>query len=400
MKMRIRNVTLCLLLVLLLTTKYVDAEWIEIEKPGASRTQPNGIDDGNIVGFYYGLEGERGFLYNLKTDTWTSLSFPGASLTSAFDIDGGNIVGYYIGSGGVNGFLYNSSTNGWTTIDLPGETYPYAIDGDIIVGSYGEPGAYKGFLYNHVTLEWLTLEPLGASQTQTVAQGIDNSTVVGYGYLPSGDYGWLYDIATGVFTPFYGPEGNWAYPFDIKGNYITGRYYADGAKGFLYDGSNWMNLEFPGATTTCPLDIDGSKIVGYYDAPSSPVHGFLFIITIDVTIDIDPDTLNLSSNDMWVTCYIELPDGYDVMDIDGATVVLEGDIPAYIGKEGWARAGANSSNIMDHDGDGILERMVKFDKSEVQEYLTGLSGAVELMVSGELVDGPSFEGTDIIKVIN
>jgi len=117
-------------------------------------------------------------------------------------------------------------------------------------------------------------------------------------------------------------------------------------------------------------------------------------------IDIDPDTLNLSSKDKWVTCYIELPDGYDVMDIDGSTVMLEG-IPAYIGAEGWARAGANSGNIMDHDGDGILERMVKFDRSAVQDYLIslGLSGYVGLTVTGDLIDGPSFEGIDVIRVI-
>ena len=102
-----------------------------------------------------------------------------------------------------------------------------------------------------------------------------------------------------------------------------------------------------------------------------------------------------------MTCYIELDDGYDVMDIDGATVMLE-DIPAYIGKEGWARAGANSSNIMDHDGDGILERMVKFKMSTVQEYMIehGLLDYVELIVTGDLIGGPSFEGVDTIRVVN
>ncbi len=121
---------------------------------------------------------------------------------------------------------------------------------------------------------------------------------------------------------------------------------------------------------------------------------------LSVSIDIDPDTLNLGSKEKWVTCYIELPDGYNVMDIDGSTVMLEG-IPAYIGAEGWARAGANSGNIMDHDGDGILERMVKFDGGAVRDYLIGLgaSGYVGLTVTGDLVDGPSFEGIDVIRVI-
>ncbi len=87
------------------------------------------------------------------------------------------------------------------------------------------------------------------------------------------------------------------------------------------------------------------------------------------------------------------------MNIDGSTVTLEG-IPAYIGAEGWAKAGANTSNIMDHDGDGILERMAKCPQSVVQGLLAGQSGFVSLVVGGNLVDGSSFEGADMIRVVN
>lgn len=57
---------------------------------------------------------------------------------------------------------------------------------------------------------------------------------------------------------------------------------------------------------------------------------------------------------------------------------------------------------MDHDEDGIPERMVKFDASTVQTWLIdlGLLGNVELIVGGELVDGSIFEGTDVIRVID
>lgn len=120
-------------------------------------------------------------------------------------------------------------------------------------------------------------------------------------------------------------------------------------------------------------------------------------VIIEATIDIDPDTLNLSSNSKWVTCYIELPKGHDVMDIDGSTVMLNG-IAAYTGKEAWARAGANTSNIIDHDEDGIPERMVKFNGSEVQD-IVGIGEAL-LIVTGDLIGGPSFEGIDVISVID
>jgi len=102
------------------------------------------------------------------------------------------------------------------------------------------------------------------------------------------------------------------------------------------------------------------------------------------TVDIDPDTLNLKSRGRWITCYIELPEGYDVLDIDVDTVTL-----SYGGDEVTAEWGDVQ--------DGVL--MVKFDRSEVAGILSP-GGAVELTVTGELTDGTSFEGSDTIRVIS
>jgi hypothetical protein len=119
---------------------------------------------------------------------------------------------------------------------------------------------------------------------------------------------------------------------------------------------------------------------------------------IPATIDIDPDTLNLKSKGKWITARIELPEGYDVAEIDGATVMLEGAIAAHMGKEGWAKPEANESNIMDEDGDGELERMVKFDRAAVIDFLKLVPHSqVTLTVTGE-VAGLTFEGTDTIRV--
>lgn len=122
-------------------------------------------------------------------------------------------------------------------------------------------------------------------------------------------------------------------------------------------------------------------------------------LPIAAIINIDPDTLNLKSKGKWITCYIELPEGYDVAEIDGSTVMLEGTIPAYMGKEGWAKPEANESNIVDSDGDGILERMVKFDRAAVIDLLKPVPHSdVTLTVTGK-VAGIPFEGSDTIKVI-
>ena len=106
-------------------------------------------------------------------------------------------------------------------------------------------------------------------------------------------------------------------------------------------------------------------------------------------IDIDPDTLNLNSKNKWVTTYIELPEGYDVNDINVSTILLEDAIPAKL----------HPTKIGDHDNDGIPDLRVKFDRSEVQAILEP-GEEVEITVTGELYDGTPFEGSDTIRVID
>lgn len=107
-------------------------------------------------------------------------------------------------------------------------------------------------------------------------------------------------------------------------------------------------------------------------------------------VDIDPDTLNLKDKGKWITAYIEVPDGYDVADINVGTVTLEGTIPAE----------AHPTEVGDYDDDGITDLMVKFDRSALIEYLDATTGEVTLTVSGELNDGTPFEGSDTITVID
>jgi hypothetical protein len=103
------------------------------------------------------------------------------------------------------------------------------------------------------------------------------------------------------------------------------------------------------------------------------------------TIDVDPDTLNLKSRGQWITAYIELPEGYDVSDIDVSTVMLNTEIQAEI----------HPTEIGDYDTDGIPDLMVKFDRAEVMALLS--VGEATLTITGE-VDGTPFEGSDTIRV--
>ncbi|UCG70363.1 MAG: hypothetical protein JSV09_04915 [Thermoplasmata archaeon] len=131
---------------------------------------------------------------------------------------------------------------------------------------------------------------------------------------------------------------------------------------------------------------------------SRPVALAFGVISIEPTIDIDPNTLNLKSKGKWVTCYIELPEGYDVRDINASTILLEDSLqPELDPKYGFVKS--EDSYIMDHDGDGILERMVKFDRGDVEDLLS--PGIYNLKVTGQLFDGTPFEGySDPIRVID
>lgn len=106
------------------------------------------------------------------------------------------------------------------------------------------------------------------------------------------------------------------------------------------------------------------------------------------TIDIDPDTLNLKSKGKWITCYIELPEGYNVTNINISTILLNDVVPAE----------SHPTNISDYDNDGIPDLMVKFDRQEVQEILEP-GDEVEIVVTGQLMDETGFEGIDYIRVI-
>ncbi len=147
------------------------------------------------------------------------------------------------------------------------------------------------------------------------------------------------------------------------------------------------------------LDDDGG--IGTTDADTWKVN----VKPITATINFDPNTLNLSSNEKWVTVYIELPEGYDVRQIDATTVRLNGIVPAITDeKYGWVKS--EDSYITDEDKDGILERMVKFDKTAVAAILQ-VGDEVEVTVTGGVnfdnghaIGLADFEGKDQIRVID
>jgi len=137
--------------------------------------------------------------------------------------------------------------------------------------------------------------------------------------------------------------------------------------------------------------IDGNNYVAAAIPPIS--------VKLGASVDIDPDALNLGSRGEWITAYIELPEGYDVNDINVSTVVLNDTVPAEL----------HPTEVGDYDGDGVSDLMVKFDRAEVISYIlanVNMTKLIEerfmtitLTITGELTDGTPFQGSDTIKII-
>ncbi|UCG91550.1 MAG: hypothetical protein JSV97_10785, partial [candidate division WOR-3 bacterium] len=143
---------------------------------------------------------------------------------------------------------------------------------------------------------------------------------------------------------------------------------------------------------------DISVYYGTFQAEIDNVEFAWATYTIEATIDITPNVLNLKSHGRWVTCHIELPEGYSVEDIDLNTVALtaiDGTPIDSLYREG-------PTNIGDHNNNGIPDLMVKFNRGDLIDVLETMVEPpvyVELTVTGELTDGPLFEGSDVVRVI-
>jgi len=159
--------------------------------------------------------------------------------------------------------------------------------------------------------------------------------------------------------------------------------------GFPSGGNYWSDYEerYPNAT-----EIDGS---GIWDTPyvidENNQDNYPLAIpigTVPATIDIFPETLNIYSLfGRFVKAYMELPEGYDVSDIDISTVKLNEEVQAEL----------HPTKIGDYDTDGMPDLMVKFDRTNVVRSILR-SGRNTLVITGKLVEKP-FTGRDTIRVI-
>lgn len=130
-------------------------------------------------------------------------------------------------------------------------------------------------------------------------------------------------------------------------------------------------------------------------------------LVIPTLVQIDHDTITLKAKGDWITAYIEIserpwfPD-VDVTKIDINTVKLN----IYLKQNDKVFAENNPDYdfvtdpdlyLTDRDGDGKLERMVKFNLTKVQDILRP-GNDVPIEVTGSLNDGRPFYGLAFVEV--
>jgi len=224
--------------------------------------------------------------------------------------------------------------------------------------------------------------------------GVSNDNYFTIKLNSNGDVMWqkeydsgMYDHAEDIAIDSY---GNIYITGEFAGDYLTIKYNSEGeimwlkrhdvgvreiAMGIAVD--LFQNVYVTGYTRGEPYDWDWLTIK------------YLGKLVIKATVDFDPDTLNKKSNGKWITCYIELPSGYNVANINVSTLKLNGIVPAE----------PSPTAIGDYDNDEIPDLMVKLDRVSVAAILP-VGDNVEVKITGSLNDGINFEGIDHIKVID
>lgn len=269
-------------------------------------------------------------------------------------------------------------------------------------------------------------------------EGVDRqdvlSTIEGLEFTATGGFEWVYaDIRTGAYNGRSLTDTSHTYgPYVLNGYFCTwleeiqgtGRidftlgtasYFSilvSTASGLMIDAyasddtflatSGWAPSNYGSYTfTRLTIEAEGMAYVIIHDT------GNLWIIDdlvtdapgvgiIPATIDFDPDTLNPKSSGKYVTVYIELPEGYDVNDIDINTIELTYGV-------GGVFAEVTPTEIGDHDENGVPDLMVKFDRQDVIAILEP-GEEIEITISGESWEysnnGFEFEGRIDIRVLD
>ena len=315
------------------------------------------------------------FEYNPATDQWTERSpMPTPRYGVACAAVGGKLfaIGGYSNYQFVNTCeMYDPATNSWTT-KAPMPTERFFLGCAVVNGLVYAIGGGNGSgllevteVYDPVANTWETKAPMPTARYGLGCCACNDRIIAAGGYNGV-------ELAT---VEVYDPANN---TWTSDNNMPTARFglVASAVNGVAYA-------------------IGGLR--GDYDYLATNEAG---AVRLPATVHFDPRELNLKSKGRWVTCYIELPNGFPVSDIDIASVAI-GKINGQPLVPSLCREG--QTEIGDFDQDGTPDLMVKFNRQELIDVLVdmGIEGGdqVELTVTGNLVCGRFFEGSDVIGIV-
>ena len=104
---------------------------------------------------------------------------------------------------------------------------------------------------------------------------------------------------------------------------------------------------------------------------------------IAMSFNLTPNTFNLASRGRWVTGFLEPASPFAAGDIDISSIRLNGTVPV---------DPAAPTALDDHDGNGVPDLMVKFNRAALEQAVAG-GDDVPVTVTGT-VSGHSFSGTE------
>ena len=285
-----------------------------IDVPGATATQPSGINaGGRVVGWYMQGGVTRGFIYDAGAWT-TGIVYPGAAFTQLRGIGpDGTIVGVYRNANEVanpvafHGFIL--TTDGvFIQLSFPGHvnnvTQRILPDGTLL-GCYHDQdtmGSMHGAAYSRETYA-----PNSSTTSGEGYSSLDNPGSMTDGGTPGGGKltGQVQDMSTspsiqrafviddGVFTPFDAPGSSATIAWDMNpAGTIVGLFVAAGSThGFVLDHwrvaggevtGNYTTINFPltSSTNAAYTDVFGinasGDIVGRFrETPTGFFHGYI-----------------------------------------------------------------------------------------------------------------------------
>ena len=314
---------------------------------------------------YYGIALYSSFNNSLSGNTVTNNREDGIALYSSFN----------------NSLSENTVTNNHCGIELYGSSKNRLSVNTVRSNSHHGIALSSGSSINSLSSNTVINHIYGIELELSSINSLSNNTVTnsyyGIALYGSSDNMIFHNNFISNTRPVYSARSNntWDNGYPSGGNYWSDHVTVDDFSGISQDefGSDGIVDE------PCIIDAnneDRYPLMNPWKPPTS------------ATINIHPNTLNLRSESKWIKGFIELPEGYDVSNINAYSIMLDGTVTVDEAKIVGNRL------IVTFDRAKVLSLIL-----EAMEFPSSFT-VITLTIMGRLYDGTLFEGTDTIRVVH